>query len=115
MKSKTQVRKVIQKYIYQRNRTHYLKWVLDDDWSIRYFFTYDTRTQYVRQWVLKSHYEKIYIILTKNEALEYIQAKARQYEPQEYFSLSEFGKGYRRIVVDQKKGVDCFIEIKRKS
>ena len=26
------------------------------------------------------------------------------------FSLNEFNKGYRRLVVDPKNGIDCFIE-----
>ncbi len=112
MISRTQVRKTIQKYIYRRNRTHYMKWPLTGEWSIRYYFTYDAKSEYTGKWVLKSHHKKIYIVLTKTEALEYIQAKAQRKEPQEFFSLTEFGKGYRRTVVDPDSGTDCYIENK---
>lgn len=108
--SKTQVRKQIQRYVYSRNRTHYLKWPLCAEWSIRFIFTYDTRPEYVMTWVLKSHYKKVYIVLTKNEAMDYIQKYAKNLEPREYYSLTEFGMGYRRVVIDPKTGADCYIE-----
>ena len=112
MLSKTSIRKVLQKYVYGRNRTHYLKWVLCEEWSIRFFFAYDTRNQYRMKWVLKSHFEKVYIVLSKGEAIEYIQKFAKNIEPVEYFSLNEFKKGYRRLVVCPKSGVDTYMERK---
>lgn len=112
MASKTQVRKAVQKYVFQRNRTHYLKWALTAEWSIRFIFTYDTRPEYTMTWVLKSHFKKIYIVLTKNEALEYIQKYSKAVEPLEYSSLNEFGKGYRRTVIDPICGTSSFIENK---
>jgi len=62
------------------------------------------------KWVLKSHYEKAYIVISKNEAIEYIQKYSKSVNPIEYFSLNEFGKGYRRLIIDPKNGIDCFIE-----
>lgn len=109
----SKVRKSISRYLYNRNRTHYLKWTIDAEWSIRYFFVYDTRTEHNKTYVLKSHFKKIYITLTKNEALQYIQ-KYCKYEPKEYFSLTEFGKGYRRLVIDPRIGADLFIENKKR-
>jgi len=110
LNSKNSIKKSIQKYIYHRNRTHYIKWALTAEWSIRFFFVFDTRNQYSKKWVLKSHYLKEYIILNKDEAIEYIQKYAKDLKPVEYFSLNEFGKGYRRLVIDPKRGVDTFIE-----
>ena len=112
MISKTNLRKVLQKYIYHRNRTHYLKWVLCKEWSVRFFFTYDTRSEYRMKWVLKSHFLKEYIVLSKNEAIDYIQKYAKDVEPVEYFSLNEFKKGYRRLVVCPVSGVDVYIDRK---
>ena len=112
MYSKTKIRKSIQKYIYERNRTHYLKWGLCAEWSIRFVFTYDARPQYNMKWILKSHFKKIYIILTKNEAMDYIQVYAKSLEPREYISMTEFGKGYRRMILDPISGVDCYMENK---
>ncbi len=102
------VRNVLQKYIYKRNRTHYLKWVIDDEWSIRYFFIFETRSEYNHQWVLKSHYTKDYIIMDNLTAMDYIQHLVKDKNPIEYFSLQEFKKGYRRLVVGD--GVECFLE-----
>ncbi len=110
MNSRNSIKKAIQKYIYNRNRTHYLKWALNAEWSIRFFFVFDTRKLYVEEWVLKSHYLKEYIILSKSDAIDYIQKYSKNVNPIEYFSLNEFGKGYRRLVIDPKSGVDTFIE-----
>ena len=109
----TKVRKSINRYFYARNRVHYLKWVINSEWSVRYFFTYDAQPEHNRTFVLKSHYKKIYVTLTKKEALEYIE-KYCKYEPKEYFSLMEFKKGYRRLIVDPIIGADLFIENKKK-
>jgi len=108
--SKTQVSKKIQQYLFNRNRTHYLKWVLDDEWSIRYILRFDTRPEHNSTWVLKSHFQKIYITLTKAEAIEYIRTYCNKIEPLEYFSINEFGKGYRRTIIDPINGVLTFIE-----
>jgi hypothetical protein len=109
--SKKKVKSKIQKYIYGRNRNHYLKWKLDyaNDWSIRFFFNFDTRPQYNMTWVLKSHKEKHYIVLTKNEAIEYIQKYANRLEPEEIFALNEFGSGYRKLNV-QPKGTSTYLD-----
>ncbi len=104
------IHKQINKYIYGRNRTHYLKWELKNHWSVRYFFTFDARPEYNGQWVLKNHKSKRYIVLIKHEALDYIQGFCHQIEPKEYFSVTEFGKGYRRLTIDPKRGSSCFIE-----
>jgi len=109
--SKKNVKRVIQKYIYNRNRNHYLKWKLDNanDWSIRFFFNFDSRPQYNMEWVLKSHKEKHYIILTKAEAIEYIYEFAKRLEPEEIFALTEFGSGYRKLSV-HPKGTSTYLD-----
>jgi len=111
MDSKKKVKSVIQKYVYNRNRVHYLKWKLDNanDWSVRLFFVYDSRPQYIKQWVLKSHKEKHYIILTKLEALEYIQKFAKRLQPEEIFSVNEFGCGYRKLNI-HPKGTSTYLD-----
>jgi len=109
--SKTKVKHKISKYLYCRNRLHYLKWKLDNknDWSIRFFFTFDTRPEYNMTWVLKSHKEKHYIILTKSEALDYLRKFAIRLEPEEIFALNEFGSGYRKLIV-HPKGTSTYLE-----
>jgi len=111
MYSKTKIKAMAQKYIYNRNRVHYLKWKLDNanDWSIRFFFNFDTRTQYNGKWVLKSHKNKDYIILTRNEAFEYLQKYSKNLQPEEIFSLNEFGCGFRKLCV-HPKGTSSYLE-----
>jgi hypothetical protein len=111
MVANKEVKKIIQKYIYGRNRTHYLKWKLDNanDWSIRFFFNFDSRTQYNKQWVLKSHKEKHYIIITRKEAVDYIRKYSKVLQPEEIFALNEFGCGYRKLSV-HPKGTSTFLE-----
>jgi hypothetical protein len=103
------VHKAIQKAINCKHRTHYLKWTINAEFSIRYFFVYDDKPQYVGQFVLKSHYTKEYVILTRIEAVEFIQSECVEYEPKEYWSLVE-NKKYRRVVIDPKHGTSCFLE-----
>jgi len=115
MVSKTLVRKTFQKFLYRRNRTHYLKWRLDDinDWSIRYFIRYDTRAQYRNQWVLKSHITKDHIIISKNEAVEYLEkycSEDKLINPEELFSINHYKThDYHRVLIDQN-GIKTFIE-----
>lgn len=74
IESKRRLRKHIDTYFSRKkHRCHYLKWVLvDSDWSIRYFWVFDSRPGFQRKWVLKSHSTKEYIILSQSEALDYI-------------------------------------------
>jgi len=104
------VHAVIQQFVFKRNRVHYLKWELECHWSIRFFFTFDNRPEYNMKWVLKNHKTKEYIVITRPKAVDFIKSLAKDIQPKEYFSLREFGKGYRRLVVDQDRGCSCFIE-----
>lgn len=110
--SKKKIKAKINKFIYNRNRNHYLKWKLDNinDWSIRFFFNFDTRPQYNGKWVLKSHKEKHYIILTKTEAISYIQKFSKSLEPEEIFAVFEFGFGYRKLNIHPNKGTSTYLD-----
>jgi hypothetical protein len=71
------VRSIIKKLLNRSsNRQHYLKFRLDhyNNWSIRYFFVFDTRNYMNGKWFLKSHHSKDYIELSKKEALDYIES-----------------------------------------
>lgn len=71
------VHSVIKKLLSKKsNRQHYLKFRLDssNDWSIRYFFRFDTRHNMIGKWFLKSHFSKDYIELSIDEAIDYIES-----------------------------------------
>lgn len=100
MISKSKLRKQINKHIKFKNRTHYLKWPLDGEWSIRYYFTFDNKKGYEKGWYLKSHQRKIYIPLSISEALDYIRYKAKVKDPIEIWGIRE-GNKYRRMIQGQ--------------
>jgi len=116
-RKRSSVRDEIKKYAHTRymNRSHYLKWPITKEWSIRYFFNFDRNNKLNKKFVLKSHYTKDYIELTRPEALDYIQELCPSTTPQEYFSLNEVGAGYRRLIMDPKTGAKCFMERMLKS
>lgn len=103
--SKTKARKIINSCFRGRMRSHYLKWDIDGDWSIRYFFVYDARPLLTGQYVLKSHVSKIYIPLTSAEAIDYMRYKCHSLYPEELFSvLSREKSRYCRAIVKHADG-----------
>lgn len=106
--SKTQLRKVINKFHKNMNRSHYLKWDLGYGFSVRYFFNFDNKPEYNGKYVLKIHDYKYYHILTTAEAIAQIQMFSESIEPTEYFSVKE-RKKYRRAIIDHSKPISQFI------
>jgi hypothetical protein len=51
-----------------KHRTHYLKWNLNEDISIRYFFLFEDSKERENCFFIKSHSEKMYIKITKEQA-----------------------------------------------
>ena len=99
MESKTKTRKRINRFINFRNRTHYLKWNLDGEWSVRRYFTFDNKKECEGKWYLKSHQRKIYIELSSAEAIDFIRHKAKVKDPVEVYGIREGSKKYRRMVL----------------
>jgi hypothetical protein len=50
------------------NKTHYLKWVFNNDISIRYFYQFESDKDKENKFFLKSHSKKIYIPLYEGQA-----------------------------------------------
>lgn len=101
MESKKQLREYINTYFKPRKmlRLHYLKWVLTDpDWSIRYFWVFDSRPQYVRKWVLKSHRSKEYLELSQSEALDFIRFRGTHRNPVEIHGLYSNKEYHKQII-----------------
>ena len=111
MHSSARVKTELNSAFRKRHRLHYLKWRLDNanDWSIRYFFIFDDRRQYNGKWVLKSHQEKHYIILSNSEAKAYIKKFAKKLKPDEIDGIKE-SFGFRKIIIHSDKGCSCFLE-----
>jgi hypothetical protein len=51
-----------------KHRTHYIKWSISNDISVRYFYTFDDDISRERNFYLKSHKEKEYMPLTEKQA-----------------------------------------------
>lgn len=102
------LRAAIDKYVFRANRTHYLKWPINDSWSVRYIFMFATQPDYEHKWILKNHDTKEYYILEKHEALTYINERAIRTEPYEYFSVIENNR-YRRSIIDHLSSQSQFI------
>ena len=51
------------------HRTDYLKWIYNDDLSIRYFNIFEDKKEFENKYFLKSHSKKEYISLTQSQAL----------------------------------------------
>jgi len=101
MESKGELRKHINTFFNPKRlcRVHYLKWVLTDpDWSIRYFWVFDTKSEYARSWVLKSHSRKAYIVLSQSEALDFIRYRGTHNNPIEIHGVYAKGKYHKQII-----------------
>ena len=105
MPSKTKTKKILTPVVF-RHRTYYLKWAIDGDWSIRYFFFFYARPEYEKQFVLKSHITKDYIVLSRKEAFEYIRLKCKSMSPEEILGTKEHYSGkFKKIVIDKSLGI----------
>ena len=95
------VRSTIKKLLSRSsNRQHYLKFRLDsmNDWSVRYFFNFDTRKHMNGKWFLKSHHSKDYIELSKADAIAYIESyNCRSCE--EIHGVLTIDDGYQKTTV----------------
>ena len=54
-------------------KTLYYKYFLDEEWSVRYHLIFKDRRRYQYKWILKSHFSKEHIFITKEEADSYIE------------------------------------------
>lgn len=60
---------------------HYLKWIINDNLSLRYYFYFNDRPIYNNKYVLKTHNEKEYIVI-ENESIikELLSINGNRYE-----------------------------------
>lgn len=102
---------MLKKYL-KRNRSHYLKWKIDEELSIRYYFKYENKAfEYLENnFVLKNHKLKTYLILTENKAIELLTENKSSFVPEEYFSLSGDNYEYIRLFVDESSLAKIIIE-----
>lgn len=102
---------MLSKYL-KRNRSHYLKWKIDEELSIRYYFKYENKSfEYLENnFVLKNHKLKTYQILNEEEAFNLIIQHNISFVPEEYFSLSGDNYEYIRLFVDTSSSAKIIIE-----
>jgi hypothetical protein len=82
------------------NRVHYLKWILNREFSIRYYFRYEKNIykKYEFKYVLKSHYTKEYIVLSRKEANEYINKYCKKQI--EIFGF-QYQKRFKKVIISE--------------
>ena len=109
-----------------KNRTHYLKWVLTDDISVRYHYLHQRKREIEGQFILKIHSKSSYNILDRDFAKQLIHSYikdmgneldntfdmvAPDYEIIGALRKLEEGWAYHKTIIDYATGeVDSSIE-----
>jgi len=87
------------------NRTHYIKWEFNSDVSIRYFIQFQDKPSYEGKYFWKSHSEKKYVELTKNQAMLMIQKMGFKDQIEIVGKLIN-GKYYKGVIADFSEDLD---------
>lgn len=80
------------------NQTHYFKWSLTENLSVRFFINFQDNQDLNGKYVLKDHSNKKTIQITEEMAHELIESSKEELIPQEILGL-KFGKIYRKIIL----------------
>lgn len=73
MNTNKKFRDPVSKHI-NKNRTHYLKWVLTDDISVRYHYLHQNNRELEGQFILKIHSKSSYQLLDRSFAKQFIHS-----------------------------------------
>ena len=85
--------------INKEHLTHYKKIKLDDDISLRYFYSYEDKKHFTNKWVIKSHDKKKYSIIDF-KAVELI-SELHNVDINKYTEIrgKVTNKGYQKLVI----------------
>ncbi len=88
-------------------KTLYYKFTLDQDWSIRFHFVHRDERKYQYKWILKSHFLKEHIILSKENATEYIE----KYKSKPRLILGfVFNKKFKKIEINHRGDLAFYLD-----
>jgi hypothetical protein len=92
---------------------HYIKWDITEDLSLRYYFEFQDRPQYINQYVLKTHSTKNYQLIESNQisnelkklSSNHIEIIGRRINKTEYvkYKINNFGDAtFIKVTEDTK-------------
>ena len=85
------------KSITKANHIHYLKWNLNDNLSIRFFYNFETKPEMINKFALKNHKQKELVEISKETAREMICSFCTE-KFEEIIGYNVKGFGYKKYV-----------------
>lgn len=79
------------------NHIHYLKWKLNDNLSIRFFYNFETKPEMINKFALKNHKQKELVEISKETAREMICSFCTE-KFEEIIGYNVKGFGYKKYV-----------------
>jgi len=86
-------------HIIKEHLTHYKKIDLDDDISIRFFYTFQDRANLENKWVIKSHSMKQYSILDKHGLALILKLHNKDVNRYKEIRGKVTEKGFEKIII----------------
>ena len=83
--------------IVKANHIHYLKWKLNDNLSIRFFYNFETKPEMINKFALKNHKQKELVEISKETAREMICSFCIE-KFEEIIGYNVKGFGYKKYV-----------------
>lgn len=83
--------------IAKANHIHYLKWKLNDNLSIRFFYNFETKPEMINKFALKNHKQKELVEISKETAREMICSFCIE-KFEEIIGYNVKGFGYKKYV-----------------
>ncbi|MEA3314980.1 MAG: hypothetical protein U9Q30_03920 [Campylobacterota bacterium] len=97
-------------YVINEHLTHYKMIKLDDDISIRFFYTFQDKKNFENKWVLKSHSLKKYSILDKNALSLLLKLHQKDINKYKEIRGKITQKGFEKIVIKENGKIKHTIE-----
>jgi len=79
--------------------THYKKIKLNDDISLRYFYSFEDKPNFNRKWVIKSHSLKKYSIIDRNAVELILKLHNKNIDRYKEIRGKVTKKGYEKLVI----------------
>ena len=79
--------------------THYKKIKLNDDISLRYFYSFEDKPNFNRKWVIKSHSLKKYSIIDRNAVELILKLYNKNIDKYKEIRGKVTKKGYEKLVI----------------
>ena len=91
----------------KKNRQHYIKWPMNEDMSIRYYFLFEDRPEFEKKYVIKSHNSKLYETISVNMAKKLIKELTLKFTKTEVIGEKVIDENkninYRKIIIQNDK------------